>query len=127
MSLKDCTRRIQRLLNRKHGATLTEDGGWGAKTAAEVEAALIVSGESMPEEKTILEIIERPLPDNCYSWRTLLEPTGVVVHFVSAWYAARDRWSDLDTIHTQTRELNLPGAGRGDVLEVSEEARVYAS
>lgn len=127
MSLKDCTRRIQKTLNRKHGATLKEDGGYGMKTASEIEAALIISGDSIQDEKAILEITHNELPDNCYSRRALESPTGIVVHYVSAWYAARDRWADLETIFTQTHELNLPGAGRGDVLPVSEDARAYAS
>jgi hypothetical protein len=76
-------------------------------------------------------MIPRLLPEFCYS-KHLLNLEGITLHYISAIYAAPDRWDDVDTIWNMLVEINQPKAFRGPLLERIEgrterEADCYAS
>lgn len=71
-------------------------------------------------------IIERLLPEFCYSARPL-SIEGITIHYCSAIYVAPDRWDDVDTIWNMLIELNRSGNERGLLIELDDQARAYAS
>lgn len=72
-------------------------------------------------------MIDRPLPEFCYSRRPLREIGGVVIHYFSAINVAPDRWDDPDTCFDLFLDLNTPGPERGLVMRRSNAPRYYAS
>lgn len=72
-------------------------------------------------------MIERLLPDFCYSWRELEEVSGVVNHFFSAVRVDPYLAFDVDACYDLFLDLNSPGKSRGRILPVSKEKRTYAS
>lgn len=73
-----------------------------------------------------MEVVERYLPDWCYSSRRL-SIEGICIHYLSAINVAPDRPFCVDTNWNLLIELNRPGPERGPLLERDEHPRAYAS
>lgn len=71
-------------------------------------------------------IVERLLPEFCYSHRAL-SIEGITIHYLSAIYVAPDRPFCVDTNWNLLVELNRPGNQRGPLIERDDQARAYAS
>jgi N-acetylmuramoyl-L-alanine amidase len=74
-----------------------------------------------------MQIINRPLPEYCYSQKPLGKVGAIVVHYFSALYAMPDNKFAPDTCYDLLLDLNSAGAERGLVMPPSNNPRQYAS
>lgn len=74
-----------------------------------------------------MEIINRPLPEFCYSSRPITKMMGLVVHYLSAINVDPVNAYSPDTCFDLLMDLNSPGDERGLVMPTSGQGRLFAS
>lgn len=72
-------------------------------------------------------MIDKILPEYCYSPKELLTPKVIVVHFFSVVNVKPEMKFDPDTCIDLFLDLNNIGQKRGRVMPISNEPRYYAS